>query len=86
MFWKVGRGTGRPQISAHAHNDADDAHWKASKVAPAMLATEAAVGGTKQDGAHVRTHAHNAGQGGNGGRARAHAPPPSPRPPLPPAQ
>ena len=58
MFWKVGRGTGRPQISAHARNDADDAHWKASKVAPAMLATEAAGGGTKQDGAHARTHAH----------------------------
>ena len=51
---------GREGYRKAARNDADDAHWKASKGSPAramMLATEAAGGGTKRDGARARAHA-----------------------------
>ena len=86
-------GTGRPQIGACARHDADDAHWKASKVAPARACENDAGqgGGRGRDQAGRGTRARmlmmlaRAGRAGGGIRGRrggggARALFPAPRP------
>ena len=91
MFSEVGRGTGRPQISARTRAMMlmmlTGRPQSGSPARAMMLAAEAAGRGTKRDGAAGRAGGiRQRGGGGGGPRARAQGPPPSARSSLPPAQ